>query len=60
MQYIYKEWDQELADQLMAERSLMDLFNYIMVRVGADVEKSLAIMDDLQAKDYSLNFESVY
>ena len=50
MEYIYKEWDQDLANQLLAEKGLMDLFNYIMLRVAGDVEKALEIMADLQAR----------
>ena len=50
MEYIYKEWDEELANQLLAEKGLMELFNYIMLRVGADVERTLEIMRDLQQR----------
>ena len=54
MRYRYFEWDQDLIDQLMAEKSLMSLFNQLLVRTSGDVEGALELMEYLQSKGYNL------
>lgn len=52
MRYRYFEWDQELMARLMADRDLMQLFNYLLLQTDGDVNQALSWMDQLQERGY--------
>lgn len=48
MRFIYSKWDDELFRKLKALSDLMAIFNYLLVRLGGDVEATLRLMERLQ------------
>ena len=48
MRFVYSEWDDELFAHLRNLRDLMSVYNYLLVRLGGDVEAALRAMRELQ------------
>jgi uncharacterized protein with von Willebrand factor type A (vWA) domain len=46
----YFEWDENLLQRLLQFQTLMNLFNYLLVRSGGDVNRAFKWMEDLQAQ----------
>lgn len=48
MKFVYSEWDDELFSKLQNLSDLMAIYNYLLMRLGGDVEETLRLMRRLQ------------
>jgi Ca-activated chloride channel family protein len=48
MKFLYSKWDDELFRRLKSLTDLMAIFNYLLMRLGGDVEATLKLMKRLQ------------
>lgn len=59
MKFIYAKWDAALFTSLKQLSDLMEIYNYLLMRLGGNVEETLALMKQLQQqgilnKDFDL------
>jgi Ca-activated chloride channel family protein len=52
LRFIYSEWNEELFRRLKQMADMMAIFNYLLMRMGGDVEATLEMMEKLQARGY--------
>lgn len=50
MRFRYSEWDDELFQRIKNLSDLMAIYNYLLMRMGGDVDEVLALMRRLQAQ----------
>lgn len=50
MRFVYSEWNDELYQQLKQLSDLMAIYNYLLVRLGGNVDETLKLMRRLQAQ----------
>jgi len=48
VRFVYRAWDDELFRKLKSMSDLMAIFNYLLMRLGGDVEQTLQLMRRLQ------------
>lgn len=52
MRFLYSKWDEELARRLKDFSSLLELFQYLVLRFGGSVEQALRFLKELQRRGY--------